>query len=89
MVAPNHVEVWWQVANTGGHARASAALRGEIFKGHDLTGKALAKESENWESTAYTGSHLIRALLVRNHCVVATAAWFRVNIYAKGTAFRR
>jgi hypothetical protein len=88
IVAPNHVDVWWQVANTGGHARASAALRGEIFRGHDINGNALADQSENWESTAYTGSHLIRAMLVRDNRVLATSAWFRVNIYAKGRAFR-
>jgi Adenylyl/Guanylyl and SMODS C-terminal sensor domain/Second Messenger Oligonucleotide or Dinucleotide Synthetase domain len=88
ITAPNHAEVWWQVANTGGHARAQSGLRGEIFKGRDLKGNQLSDQTENWESTAYTGSHLIRALLVRNGSVISKSAWFRVNIYAKGRAFR-
>jgi hypothetical protein len=88
VIAPHHVDVWWQVANTGGHARAAASLRGEIFKGHDIKGNPLNDQKENWESTAYTGSHLIRALLVRSDSVVANSDWFRVNIYAKGRGFR-
>jgi hypothetical protein len=88
IVAPNHVAVWWQVANTGGHARAAAGLRGEIFKGHDVKGNALSEQTENWESTAYTGSHLIRALLVRDNRVVAKSDWLKINIYAKGRGFR-
>ncbi len=88
IAAPNHVDVWWQVANTGGHARAQSGLRGEIFKGRGLSGNQLTDQTENWESTAYTGSHLIRALLVRNGSVVSKSDWFRVNIYAKGRAFR-
>jgi hypothetical protein len=85
--APNHVDIWWQVANTGGHARSRSGLRGEIFKGRDLNGKAVSQR-ENWESTSYTGTHLIRTLLVRDHVVVASSLWFRVNIYAKNQPFR-
>lgn len=88
VIAPNHVEVWWQVANTGAHARQRGGLRGEIFKGRDLRGQPLANEAENWESTSYMGSHLIRAILVRSEVVVAASDWFRVNIYAKGVPFR-
>jgi hypothetical protein len=88
VIAPHHVDVWWQVANTGGHARAAAGLRGEIFRGRDIKGNLLNDQKENWESTAYTGSHLIRALLVRSNSVVANSDWFRVNIYAKGRGFR-
>ncbi|MGC1238071.1 MAG: nucleotidyltransferase [Acidimicrobiales bacterium] len=88
VVAPNHVEVWWQVANTGGHARSRGGLRGEIFKGRNLKKKRIA-QTENWETTAYTGSHLIRALLVRDRKVVAVSPWFRVNIYAKNQPFMR
>jgi hypothetical protein len=85
---PIHSAVWWQVANTGGHARASNGLRGEIFKAKNIGGNASGDETENWESTAYTGRHLIRALLVRNQSVVATSPWFLVNIYAKNVPFR-
>jgi len=88
VVAPNHVEVWWQVANTGGHARSVGGLRGEIFRGHDINGNTLSNQMEDWESTAYTGSHLIRAMLVRDRRLLATSEWFRVNIYAKGRAYR-
>jgi hypothetical protein len=89
VVAPNHVDVWWQVANTGGHARAEAGLRGAIFKAKTLDNRPSRDETVNWESTAYTGSHLIRALLVRsNTTVVAESDWFRVNIWAKGHRFR-
>ena len=88
VTAPNHVEVWWQVANTGGHAKSVGGLRGQIFKGRNLDNKSIAQD-ENWEDTSYTGTHLIRALLVRERKVVATGGWFRVNIYAKGHPFRR
>lgn len=88
VTAPNHVEVWWQVANTGTHARSVGGLRGEIFRGQDIDGNILPDQMENWESTAYTGSHVIRAMLVRDSRRLATSEWFRVNIYAKGRAYR-
>ena len=88
MVAPNHVEVWWQVANTGGHAREASCLRGQIFRGHDLQHQPTRNQAENWEDTAYTGTHLIRTLLVRNNTVVATSEWFAVNVYSRGNRFR-
>jgi hypothetical protein len=50
VAAPNHVEVWWQVANTGRHARSVGGLRGEIFHGRDVNGNALSNQMENWES---------------------------------------
>jgi hypothetical protein len=84
VTAPNHVEIWWQVANTGAHARERSGLRGQIFKAKDINRRTSADEAENWEDTAYTGSHLIRALLVRDRTMVATSSWFRVNIYAPG-----
>ncbi|ADB51241.1 nucleotidyltransferase [Conexibacter woesei] len=86
--APNHVDVWWQVANTGAHARNASGLRGEIFRARDSRRGTNSDQTENWENTAYTGSHLVRALLVRNNEVVATSAWFVVNIYARGRPFR-
>lgn len=85
--APNNVEVWWQVANTGGHARGADGLRGEIFRGRDLKNKPTKDPKENWESSSYTGAHLIRALLVRSNNVVAKSDWFTVNIYASRTPF--
>ena len=87
VVAPKHVDVWWQVVNTGGHARERSGLRGEIFRGRDLRRRPTRDPSENWESTEYTGTHLIRALLVRANTVVAESSWFTVNIYARGHRF--
>jgi predicted nucleotidyltransferase len=84
---PPDAQVWWQVANTGGHARARSALRGEIFRGRDLSKRPTRDDAENWEDTAYTGTHLTRALLVRNNVVVAESDWFKVNIYARGWRF--
>jgi Adenylyl/Guanylyl and SMODS C-terminal sensor domain/Second Messenger Oligonucleotide or Dinucleotide Synthetase domain len=84
---PVHSEVWWQVANTGGHARAKGGLRGGIFKAKAIGGDESPSETDNWESTAYTGRHLIRALLVRSQNVVAVSDWFQVNIYAKRVPF--
>lgn len=84
---PIHSEVWWQVANTGGHARAKGSLRGEIFKAKAIGGDESTNETENWESTAYTGRHLVRAILVRSQNVVAASDWFQVNIYAKRVPF--
>lgn len=80
--APNHVEVWWQVANTGKHARDSSGLRGEIFKARNERDGESADQSENWENTAFTGVHLIRALAVRDRTVVAQSEWHRVKIWA-------
>lgn len=84
---PTNVEVWWQVANTGAHARRESALRGEIFKGRDLNQRPIV-QNENWESTKYTGAHLTRVLLVRDSTVVAISDWFQVNIYAKGYRYQ-
>ncbi len=86
--APNHVEVWWQVANTGRHARVDGGLRGQIFRGRDLKNRPTNDQKDNWESTAYTGSHLIRVMLVRNNTVVAASEWFQVNIYSPRYQFQ-
>lgn len=80
--------MWWQVANTGGHARGSNGLRGQIFKAKTMAGKLSGDETVNREGTAYAGRHLIRAMLVCNRTVVATSDWFQVNIYAKNVPFR-
>ena len=38
--------------------------------------------------TAYARSREIRAMLVRDRRLLAASEWFRVNIYAKGRAYR-
>lgn len=86
--APNEAEVWWQVVNTGGHARDDRGLRGTIFRAKKLDGMPNPDERENWEDTKYTGSHLIRAIAVAAGTVVAESDWFTVNIYATGHRFR-
>ncbi len=85
--APNGVDIWWQVANTGNHARSKSGLRGQIFHGHMLSGAETVDPAENWESSSYTGAHLIRVLLVRSNTVVAKSGWFTVNIYAPRMPF--
>jgi hypothetical protein len=88
VVAPNHVEVWWQIANTGGHARSSSSLRGGIFKAKLLSGQPSPQQHVNWEDTMYTGVHLVRAILVRDRSVVSASDWRKVNVYARNHPFR-
>jgi hypothetical protein len=83
------VEIWWQVANTGGHARTEGGLRGEFFKAKLLNGTRSPDPKETWERTAYTGAHWIRAVLVRRSQVVAVSDKFVVKIYNRGFTFRR
>ena len=85
---PESADIWWQVVNTGGHARDVNGLRGNMFRGKNLGGSPTSDERENWEDTAYTGSHLIRALAVDNGTVIAETDWFTVNIFATGHPFR-
>lgn len=85
---PGDVEVWWQVANTGQHARSVAGLRGEYFQGRDPHRRTNPDPRETWEDTAYTGAHWIRAVLVKDGRVVAESPKFVVNIYNRGHMFR-
>jgi len=84
---PTEAEIWWQVINTGGHARDQSGRRGCIFQGKHLDDRRTADPRENWEHTAYTGSHLIRALAVVDLAVVAETDWFTVNVMAVGHRF--
>lgn len=87
---PAGSKVWWQVVNTGGHARSqSEGLRGGIFEAKKLGGGLSKDERENWEATSYTGSHLIRALAIADNArVISESDWFTVNIYSKGNPSR-
>lgn len=85
---PNHVHVWWQVANTGGHARNDNGLRGEIFRAKSPAGQEWDQQAVNWESTKYTGVHLLRAMLVRDSAVVAVSEWRQVKIFARNHPFK-
>lgn len=55
-------EIYWQVVNTGNHAKIEGGLRGQIFKG----------SLSQWERTMYTGVHWIECFIVNpitNVCV--------------------
>jgi len=80
VVAPDSGTVWGQVVNTGEHARSRNGLRGEFFKGRELNGDSTADQRLNWESTSYTGVHLIEAFLVRGSAVVARSGQLLVHI---------
>jgi hypothetical protein len=75
------VEVWWQVVNTGDHARNARCLRGGF--GHaTLPDGAMSPDSRvNWEHTEYTGSHLVQAFAVdRLGSVLAKSDPIRVDV---------
>ncbi len=83
------VEIWWQVINTGGHARSLNGLRGEFFKSKLLDGSDSPDPTINWEDTSYTGSHIIECFLVKNNTVVARSGQFYVNVKNPGRRFFR
>lgn len=85
--SPDDVEVWWQVANTGKHAREVNGLRGDFFRAKQIGGRVSTDSRENWEDIQYTGSHWIRAVLVKNNRVVAASNKFVVNIFNKTRPF--
>jgi len=84
---PGHADVWWQVTNTGGHARDEQGLRGTFLEAKAFGQGTSSDPTEHWETAEYTGSHLVRALLVRDSVVVATSPPFTVNIWNKGRRF--
>lgn len=49
-----HHRLYWQVVNTGAHARSLGGLRGEIFN----------DAAERWERSLYTGIHWIECYVV-------------------------
>lgn len=66
--APYPYRVYWQVVNTGGHAKREGGLRGEIF---------------NWplkrtEHTLYTGKHWIECFIVSedNVCIARSGPFY-------------
>lgn len=81
--APGHCEVWWQVTNTGAHAENERSLRGEFLKAKAINQGPSSDSTEHWESTAYTGVHRVRALLVRDDVVVAVSPYQTVNIWSR------
>lgn len=82
VTAPGHHEVWWQVTNTGGHAASKQALRGGFLRAKSITNGVSKDPTIHWESTAYTGKHRVRAVLVRDDVVVAVSSYVHVDIYS-------
>jgi hypothetical protein len=69
-------EVYWQVVNTGEHAREEQCLRGEISKSSDPL-----RPLERTETTRYTGSHWVECFIVQGGFLVARSGPFYVPIY--------
>lgn len=63
-------EYYWQVVNTGNHAKSANDLRGTIFQGRQV----------HWEYTKYRGKHWIECFLVKNGYCTARSGKFFVNI---------
>jgi len=65
-------DIYWQIVNTGKHAKDEDSLRGDIF---------LSKKVR-WESTLYHGKHRIRYFVINpvGHCL-ARSKWFYVNVW--------
>lgn len=78
---PTDFSVWWRVTNTGEHARKQSSLRGDFFRAKGRNQKPSPDPTENWENTAYTGTHLVEVFLVVGNRVVARSEPFKVNIY--------
>lgn len=73
-------EVFWQVVNTGEHARRVGGLRGAIFAAPERP------EVVHWEQTLYTGRHWIECFVVKDKICVARSGRFFVNIVSHGAA---
>lgn len=78
---PTDYSVWWRITNTGEHARQESTLRGNFIRAKRRDGKPSNDPTENWESTAYTGTHLVEVFLVVGSRIVARSEPFKVNIY--------
>lgn len=84
---PAHAEVWWRITNTGKHARDVDGLRGDFQRAQDLRKKRSADPLTHWESTAYTGSHVVEAFAVLGDRVVAKSQPFIVRIHRAGVSW--
>jgi hypothetical protein len=71
---PSPYEVHWQVTNTGREAAQAGQLRG-IFYDSDK-----GMDGVRWESTAYSGTHLVEAFIIKNGICVARSGQKQVRI---------
>ncbi|MDY7508800.1 nucleotidyltransferase [Ralstonia wenshanensis] len=72
---PAPFDVYWQIVNSGAEAARSNQLRGGFDRGAVERGSATRQES-----AAYTGSHTIECLIVKQGHLVARSGAFVVNI---------
>lgn len=71
-------EVFWQVVNTGDHAKEVDCLRGNIEKPKDPNFPL-----QQAESSGYTGKHWIQCFVVKNGFLVAESKPFFLNVVNK------
>lgn len=76
-------EVYWQVVNTGKHAKDCDGLRGGISHARRRDGESSSNPLINWERTEYTGKHWIQCFIVQDGFCVAESKKFYVNIRNK------
>ena len=72
--APPPYEVRWQIANTGWEAAQARQLRGDFYQ----SDKSI--DGVRWESTAYAGTHLVEAFIIKNGVCVARSGQKQVRI---------
>ena len=80
---PYGSQIFWQVVNTGTHARDEGGLRGDFFKGKDLKGIEMNDQKINLEMTKYKGKHWIECFVVENNRLIARSGRFYINILPK------
>lgn len=89
---PQHSVVYWQVVNTGHHAKKNGQERGDFYDSRPLSELGIRKSSyataSHYEGLAYTGVHRIRVIAVKNSVVVAESEWLNVTIRAKAVPFQ-
>jgi hypothetical protein len=73
-------EVFWQVVNTGKHAKEDNGLRGDFFEAKLSDGNQSSNPLVNWEYSRYTGKHWIECFIVKDDVCVGRSGRFYVNI---------
>lgn len=71
---PAPYDVRWQVTNTGWEAIQARQLRGAFYE----SDKGI--DGVRWESTAYAGTHLVEAFIIKNGVCVARSGQKQVRI---------
>jgi hypothetical protein len=72
--APSPYEVRWQVTNTGLEAIQAQQLRGDFYDSDN------GVNGIRWESTAYSGTHLVEAFIIKDGVCVARSGQKQVRI---------